>query len=1408
MSKLQSLLDLEYLIEFYQSLENGRIISTLDRNPIKNYLASLPFLKNLLHQPNEEEVIAIDKINQILDPDKIINDRKKVVLMWNRFMRFDVFEPVEYNAIELKLSIKTFSDYCDKFNFGDTGNINMAANNTSKAFKQMIFLCLMPQKLLQPSDPIKYPFVDSEDPNGELDNSSYNSIEGLSGIKLPNKTIHRPLRYDERDYDPEDEEEPRKLNKLSNFIGFFQPPPDLNINDMIHSTSELNMIEFKFDKNQYDHIVNGFYQLETQEPKNDHWAHNSIFYYNILNSIEGSMNTFGYKTIEEYPENFTLGKKQFRIYSDSHIRINPTRSIPIQISPILQLMYENFKNGNSWESRLPFINLYSQLFRGCISHDNYSGFLSDGMMILYIKYVVNEDEEVKWDNVGRYLYWNLPCQIYEVNSIMEFIDCIQDSAHTMNTKPIREVVTKFYSEVRYPLHRICEKYYSDLQITLENLEHSLQDGTSFEMGSNSGISSKYFDILNQIHCFYGPRWKPMALEHLLKIVQIECVLGGCKKFQYNAVVLKVKSFGKTYAIKIFDPIYSKSIKRQHFHFTETMRDCTTSFIKECCAYAILENSDFTPKILQVGTLTSDKNSMSRKISPEDPRINLKGFYIIMEYIDARQLSGIWRPEDALAQVGKVLKRVHDYGISHGDITGKNILVNYRCQYKRVYFIDFGCCKFSNIQTLFPNICTKDDRFKDAIEMDDAKLKLHWDEIMYLWKVLKTIHQSGISHGDIFGSNILINNKDDSKRMNQLQSLLELDYVVEFHQSLENGRIISTLDQNPIKNYHSSIPFLLNLLHQPNEDDIIVIDKINQILDPDHSINDRKKVLMWNRLMRFDVFEPLEYNVLELQDTVSQSEYEPRELDSSFDSIEGTSGFKLQNKMVNRPFISDENVGKVNRMYSKLNYLSDHLGFFQPPPELNINDMIHPVSKLNMIELKFHKNNSDHEFDSCFNLTTKVDKNTYSIYLKIFKKNILDIINSFLKEPEYQKIYDNFKNGSSWESRLLFVNLYSQLFRQCVALNSYSGFLSDGMMILYIKYDITEDTEVKWDHYGKYLYWNLPCQIYEVKSILEFINCIQDSAHTINHKPIKDAVTKFYNEDEAPINNICEKYYKELKINLESLEHSLEYGTFSVREESRSGISAKYFDMLKQIRCFYGTRWVPLTSYNLSEEYKAEKILGGVNIFRCNGVLLKVRVNEQTYMIKIFDPIYSRSMKRSKFHYVETVRDCIASFIKECCAFAVLQGQDFVPRIYQVGTLTNDNTKIEKIYTRNLEKINARGFYIMMEYVDGKQLSRFWILDQVQLDDPVEKVLKRIHACGVSLGDISGEDILIKAGGEYKTNPKVYFIALGFCKFSKLQTLFPSISSEDKDFDDSKTNDKVKVGKLLDEVYRDIDSSDD
>jgi len=106
-------------------------------------------------------------------------------------------------------------------------------------------------------------------------------------------------------------------------------------------------------------------------------------------------------------------------------------------------------------------------------------------------------------------------------------------------------------------------------------------------------------------------------------------------------------------------------------------------------------------------------------------INSDDFSIEMEYIKGDLLRDIFDKKGLkyCEEVGSIIKKMHDKGIIHGDLTTSNIIIG-----KKVHFIDFGLSFFSE---------KVEDRAVDLHLMKQAltsKHYQHWREAFDLvWK---------------------------------------------------------------------------------------------------------------------------------------------------------------------------------------------------------------------------------------------------------------------------------------------------------------------------------------------------------------------------------------------------------------------------------------------------------------------------------------------------------------------------------------------------------------------------------------------------------------------------------------------------------------------------------------------------
>jgi Kae1-associated kinase Bud32 len=106
--------------------------------------------------------------------------------------------------------------------------------------------------------------------------------------------------------------------------------------------------------------------------------------------------------------------------------------------------------------------------------------------------------------------------------------------------------------------------------------------------------------------------------------------------------------------------------------------------------------------------------------------------IIMEFIDGVQLKTIVEKQPLLCVLaGKEIKKIHNVGIIHGDLTTSNIIVrDTKEQEKELVFIDFGLGYFSKkIEDKATDLIV----FKKTFNATHSKLKNGWDLVMQGYK---------------------------------------------------------------------------------------------------------------------------------------------------------------------------------------------------------------------------------------------------------------------------------------------------------------------------------------------------------------------------------------------------------------------------------------------------------------------------------------------------------------------------------------------------------------------------------------------------------------------------------------------------------------------------------------------------
>ncbi|KAK6464432.1 hypothetical protein DFJ63DRAFT_334002 [Scheffersomyces coipomensis] len=715
---LEDLIRLKYVENFINDLINGYSFDISKQDDVvRKYYASEELILIYIRQDTDEVRNRIDSINKLLNPRKRIKDRTKVVLMFNRLIRFDVFEPLNFNARHLNIVMPKFEIYLET---RSRHFPKVYRKLVLSAFFAMVNLSLSPKNLWRSSKALQATHILQKITHLKDSESrvvSYESSVFQNYLNPPNYDFWMSCNSDI--VLGIDSEWKSGRNHIYETFGLFQPK--------IYDMKELSL-SIIFTLQKYKFVTDEFWF------KNVVGKGSSLkcLYDNIWSRCETYLKEFiGCKLKEKSPIfKFNIGSEEIWLMTNYTITSKNGKYIPLKLNRDLKNMYEAFKlsssNNPSCEfQRLPFIHLFTQIFIESLGCNSSTAFITDGRTIIYIKFI----PKICVKNV-RSDYWEnriIPCEIFEVQSNKDFINCVIDGMYNSTEgasfqKSALDLCTQ---------KSLIDYYYRILQQVLISLSFELSksknDDEKFEMklamDIRDVISKQYLTTISMIKLCYGDRFINRSIENILETFTVVEIFGNGLRYHDNGTVLRVKSKdGDHYIFKIYDPVFSRSIIRHNFRFHESVQDSMTSFINECCAYYHLEELNFVPKVFQVGVLTSKSDFVMKELNID--KMNSKGFYILMEYIPAKRLSmQLYR--DVYSQLLKSkLELVHGLGISHGDILWKNILIKDEdnSEEPEIFFIDFGNCRISDSKLQFSRFTSKPKLFKSSVVEDSNLLK--------------------------------------------------------------------------------------------------------------------------------------------------------------------------------------------------------------------------------------------------------------------------------------------------------------------------------------------------------------------------------------------------------------------------------------------------------------------------------------------------------------------------------------------------------------------------------------------------------------------------------------------------------------------------------------------------------------
>jgi Kae1-associated kinase Bud32 len=114
-------------------------------------------------------------------------------------------------------------------------------------------------------------------------------------------------------------------------------------------------------------------------------------------------------------------------------------------------------------------------------------------------------------------------------------------------------------------------------------------------------------------------------------------------------------------------------------------------------------------------------------TPHIYQVNEDNAEIVMEFIEGQKLKEIIENKKNLAELaGKEIKKIHEYGLIHGDLTTSNIIHNKRV----LFFVDFGLGYFSKkIEDQATDLVV----FKKTFNATHSSFKNGWKKVMNGYK---------------------------------------------------------------------------------------------------------------------------------------------------------------------------------------------------------------------------------------------------------------------------------------------------------------------------------------------------------------------------------------------------------------------------------------------------------------------------------------------------------------------------------------------------------------------------------------------------------------------------------------------------------------------------------------------------
>ncbi|KAK6197472.1 uncharacterized protein RJT21DRAFT_123290, partial [Scheffersomyces amazonensis] len=364
----------------------------------------------------------------------------------------------------------------------------------------------------------------------------------------------------------------------------------------------------------------------------------------------------------------------------------------------------------------------------------------------------------------------------------------------------------------------------------------------------------------------------------------------------------------------------------------------------------------------------------------------------------------------------------------------------------------------------------------------------------------------------------------------------------------------------------------------------------------------------------------------------------------------------------------------------------------------------------------------------------------------------------LKRKDLNESYVNFINNEKTDSKARdFIHCFSQSIREAISLNSHLAFISDYLTTYLIDIEnpmVSEETIIDKNDIMR----ELDCRIYDLSDESEFSTCTQLFIYLLSYfQTCKGGSQLQYLIEQQNLSSLYPR------INSEIIKYNTEIEQFcttspidenhlpgdtptppsssgSIISELQGSTELKITQT--RIKTLRKSNLKSTTMEELRTKYKFLEILSGNKLQSRNSIVFLVEdlTSHDRKVIKIYDSFWS-----CEFQINQDISDCyleaLKCFSKEVSSYEILKGIDGIPKFYSSGFLNSKVDSYKDEFDVDIDQL--AGFFLIIEYIDGKPLSCYTIEERQAFKSCCKKTIDMVHNLGIVHHDIHSGNIMIK-----------------------------------------------------------------